>query len=92
LANSSGIDRYPIQDQSFINRWIVTISTMCAVERFAVGGKDFLGMASEPSAERRPTSVEPVDVTLRTSGLDVISPPISFELRNKAKMAAELQP
>src|ERR1700686_1871231 len=29
---------------------------------------------------RRPTSVEPVKVTLRTSGLEVISPPISFEL------------
>src|SRR6201995_4474227 len=28
----------------------------------------------------RPTSVEPVNVTLRTSGLEVISPPISFEL------------
>jgi hypothetical protein len=66
---------------------------MCAVERFDVGGKDFLGMASEPSVERRrPTSVEPVNVTLRTSGLDVISPPISFELRNKAKMPAEPQP
>src|ERR1700740_483851 len=29
---------------------------------------------------RQPTSVEPVNVTLRTSGLEVISPPISFEL------------
>src|ERR1700756_960492 len=28
----------------------------------------------------RPTSVEPVKVTLRTSGLEVISPPISLEL------------
>src|SRR6516165_7106091 len=28
----------------------------------------------------RPTSVEPVKVNLRTSGLEVISPPISLEL------------
>src|SRR3984893_9340693 len=29
---------------------------------------------------KRPTSVEPVKVTLRTSPLEVISPPIAFEL------------
>src|SRR5260221_13529753 len=29
---------------------------------------------------KRPTSVDPVKVTLRTSELEVISPPIAFEL------------
>src|SRR5258708_5003455 len=42
--------------------------------------ESFLTVSALCRISVRPTSVEPVNVTLRTSGFDVISPPISREL------------
>src|SRR5215469_4552007 len=42
--------------------------------------ESFLMVSALCFISSRPTSVEPVKVTLRTSGLEVSSPPIAFEL------------
>src|SRR2546430_5357401 len=42
--------------------------------------ESFLIVSALCFMSKRPTSVEPVKVTLRTSELEVISPPIAFEL------------